>query len=319
MILFGKDSLDNIQVKISTENTIYNSIQLPVVAYLINFAPLMSIRIISIIAFSFILLVFSSCSNYDKLLKSDDFGNKDEMAKKYYNEGNYAKALPLLDQLLTVNLGTTKEEEIRYYIAYCYYGQSQFLVSSALFKNFFKTFPKSYRAEECLYMNAYSLYKASPRYELDQTTTYSALDEFQYFTDSYKKSERVLEANDLMDELRAKLELKMYKSGELYYKTENYLAAATTYQNLLRDFPETDKAEEISMQIIRCYFNYAGLSIVCKKPERYDMAMLAYKNFIDRFPESDLLILAKGLYDRSVSLKQKSEQEKINYNCDEQS
>lgn len=279
----------------------------------------MSAGIFNIAAISILFVALSSCSNYDKLLKSGDFELKDKMAKQYYNEGNYAKALPLLDQLLTVNLGTPKEEEIRYYIAYSYYGQSQFLVSSALFKTFFSTFPKSYRAEECQYMNAYSLYKASPRYELDQTTTYKALSEFQFFADTYKKSDRIAEANNLMDELRSKLEYKMFKSGELYYNTENYLAAATTFENLLKEFPETEKAEDVSLQIIRCYFNYAGLSVVCKKPERYDMAIQAFKDFENRYPESDLLETARSLYDRSTTLKQKSEQEKINYNCDEQS
>lgn len=292
---------------------------LPVNSQMINFAPLMLARFRLLYVLPLILLFMASCSNYDKLLKSDDFDEKNRMAKEYYNEGAYAKALPLLDQLLTVNLGTPQEEELRYYIAYCYYGQSQFLVSSALFKNFFSAFPKSYRAEECLYMSAFSLYKASPRFELDQTTTYKALDEFQYFADTFKSSERVKEANGLMDELRAKLERKMYEGGNLYFKTENYLAAATNYENLLREFPETDKAEEVSLQIIRAYFNYAGLSVVCKKPERYDMAIRSYNSFIEKYPQSEFADQAKGLHDRSISLKEKSEQEKLNYNCDEQS
>lgn len=286
---------------------------------MLTFVPLMLFRLGPYFFTILIFFAITSCSGYDKLLKSDDFDLKNEKAKEYYNEGSYAKALPLLDQLLTVSLGTPQEEELRYYIAYCYYGQSQFLISSALFKNFFSAFPKSYRAEECLYMNAFSLYKASPRYNLDQTTTYKALTEFQYFTDMYKKSERVALANILMDELRAKLELKMYESAELYFKTENYLAAATNYQNLLKEFPETNKAEEIYLQIIRSYINYASMSVVCKKSERYELAMKSYQEFIDRYPSSKLAETAKALNDRSALLKTKSDKEKENYNCDEQS
>ncbi|KRP11371.1 MAG: hypothetical protein ABR95_05105, partial [Sphingobacteriales bacterium BACL12 MAG-120813-bin55] len=174
------------------------------------------------------VITLSGCSDYEKLLKSDDFDLKSERAKAYYNEGDYARALPLLDQLLTVRMGTSEEEEIRYYIAYCYYGQSQFLIASALFKNFFKSFPRSYRAEEALFQNAYSLYKASPRIDLEQSQTINAINEFQYFVDTYKKSERVAEANELMDEMRKKLEEKEYNSAMLYYNTENYQAAAVT-------------------------------------------------------------------------------------------
>lgn len=98
-----------------------------------------------VLFFSLVIWLLSGCSDYEKLLKSDDFDLKYDRAKAYYNEGDYARALPLLDQMLTVRMGTADEEEIRYYIAYCYYGQSQYLISSTLFKNFFISFPRSYR------------------------------------------------------------------------------------------------------------------------------------------------------------------------------
>ena len=53
------------------------------------------------------VITLSGCSDYEKLLKSDDFDLKSERAKAYYNEGDYARALPLLDQLLTVRMGTS--------------------------------------------------------------------------------------------------------------------------------------------------------------------------------------------------------------------
>ncbi len=268
----------------------------------------------------FLLLAFltlSGCSDYEILLKSDDFDAKSERAKAYYNEGDYARALPLLDQLLTVRMGTTEEEEIRYYIAYCYYGQSQFLIASALFKNFFRSFPRSYRAEEALFQSAYSLYKASPRIDLEQSQTINAIDEFQYFVDTYKKSERVAEANALMDEMRKKLEEKEYNSAMLYYNTQNYQAAAVTFENLLQQFPETSRAEDIYLLIVRSYFNYAGQSVPCKKPERYDLSIKSCSQFGEQYPKSDLLPIAEGLRDRAKDLKEKALIEKENYNCDE--
>jgi outer membrane protein assembly factor BamD len=262
-------------------------------------------------------LLLASCSDYEKLLKSDDFDLKSERAKAYYNEGDYARALPLLDQLLTVKRGTAEEEEIRYYIAYCYYGQSQFLIASALFKNFFVSFPRSYRAEECLYMSAYSTYQASPRIDLDQTTTIAALEDFQYFIDTYKNSERVEEATSLMDELRMKLEDKMYTGAMLYYDTENYQAAAVTFEGLLKEYPETSRAEDIYLLIIRSYFNFAGNSVPCKRPERYQSVIDSYERFAEQYPKSEILDIAKGLHDRSAELKQKAIKENENFNCDE--
>ncbi|MBC8173195.1 MAG: outer membrane protein assembly factor BamD, partial [Chitinophagales bacterium] len=201
--------------------------------------------------------------------------------------------------------------------AYSHYGQSEYLIASSLFKSFWLSFPRSYRAEECLYMSAFCLYTASPRYELDQTYAEKALEALQFFIDTYDNSDRIPKCNEIMDELRKRLEQKMYAGAELYFNMENYQAAAVTYENLLQDFPETSEAEYINLLIIRAYFNYAGQSTICKKTERYDKAIKSYSGFKDRFPGSEYLDEAEGLYNRSVDLKAKAFKEQQNYNCNE--
>ncbi len=262
--------------------------------------------------------VFTGCQ-YDKLLKSDDFDAKYVKAKEYYAEGDYAKALPLLDQLLTVKIGTPEEKEIRYYMAYCYYGQGDYFSSASLFKQVFSIFPLSGEAEESLFMSAKSMYDASPRYQLDQTYSYKAIESFQYFIDVYPKSALVKDANAYMDEMRSKLELKLISSAELYYNTEHYQAAALTFKNVLLDFPDTKDAEEISFKIVNSYFSYAGQSVICKRAERYDMAIDAYGEFMKSYPNSSKADQAKSLYERSIDLKQKSINEitTLKINCNE--
>ncbi|MFN0274233.1 MAG: outer membrane protein assembly factor BamD [Chitinophagales bacterium] len=264
-----------------------------------------------------IVILASGCGGYEKLLKSDDFESKQVKAKEYYNEGDYAKALPLLDQLLVVKSGTTDEEEIRYYIAYSHYGQSEFLLASSLFKGFWLAFPRSYRAEEALYMSAYSLFKASPHFELDQSETEKALDAFQFFIDTYDGSERINECNKLMDELRFKLEEKIYESANMYYRMEQYQAAAITYENMLQEFPETEEAENIGLLIVRSYYNYAVQSVICKRAERCDKAIASYAAFIDRYPISENKKEAESIYSRIIALKNKALVEQENYNCNE--
>ena len=65
--------------------------------------------------FFYILLVsitFSACSKYQQVLKSTDLEYKFEMAKKYYDEEQYFKALPIFDELNTLYRGTSKAEEV---------------------------------------------------------------------------------------------------------------------------------------------------------------------------------------------------------------
>lgn len=271
-----------------------------------------------VIAITIILLsfgVFTGCQ-YDKILKSDDFELKYVKAKEYYNKGDYARALPLLDQLLTVKIGSAEEKQIRYYMAYCYYGQGDFFSAATLFKQVFVTFPLSGEAEETLYMSARAMYDASPRFQLDQTYSYKSIEAFQYFIDVYPKSSLGPQANAYMDTLRAKLEEKLIYSAELYYATEDYQAAAITFNNVLLQFPDTRDAEEIGFKIVSSYFNYAGQSVVCRKEERYDKAIDSYQEFISQYPQSKKADQAKSLFERSISLKQKALTEINTYKID---
>ncbi len=65
------------------------------------------------------------------------------------------------------------------------------------------------------------------------------------------------EAGKIIDELRAKLEGKEYKSAELYYNMGHYRAAAIAYTSLMNNFPDTKKGDEYKMQVIKSYYLYA--------------------------------------------------------------
>ena len=47
-------------------------------------------------------LVFSSCGEYNKLLKSTDYEYKYEAAKTYFAKGQYNRAATLLNELITI-------------------------------------------------------------------------------------------------------------------------------------------------------------------------------------------------------------------------
>ncbi|MDD5694598.1 MAG: outer membrane protein assembly factor BamD, partial [Bacteroidales bacterium] len=154
------------------------------------------------IFFGCIALIISSCSNYQQLMKSSDYGEKYEMAVVYYNQGDYYRALELFETVLPFYRGSEKAEDLNYYYAYCHYHQRDYELASHYFKRFAKNFPTSKYAEECQFMSARCKYKLSPTYSLDQTNTLDAINELQLFIDLYPKSERIPECNELIDQLR---------------------------------------------------------------------------------------------------------------------
>jgi outer membrane protein assembly factor BamD len=93
-------------------------------------------------------------------------------------------------------------------------------------------------------------------------------------------------ANGLIDEMRRKLELKSFTQGELYYKIGQYQAAVTSFQNTLKDFPESKKVEEIRFLILKSSFILASNSIYEKQAERYNETIAHYNTFVKKHPNS---------------------------------
>ncbi len=82
------------------------------------------------------------------------------------------------------------------------------------------------------------------------------------------------------------METKALKAAELYYKTENFRAAAFSYKNLLIDYPDIDNPEEIQYKVVKSFYKYAEQSIVTKQQERYEEAILYAGNFLGRYKTS---------------------------------
>ncbi len=236
-----------------------------------------------------IILIISSCSNYQKLLKSPDYGERYEMGVIYYNQGDYYRALELFESVLPFYRGSEKAEDLNYYYAYCHFYQRDYELASHYFKRFAKNFPTSKYAEECQFMSANCKYKLSPTYSLDQTNTLDAINELQLFIDLYPKSERISECNELIDLLRGKLEKKAFEIAKLYLKMENYNASITAFNNVLKDYPGTDYKEEIMFSLAKAHYFYAQNSIEEKKNERHQNAIEAYDAFVAAFPDSEYI------------------------------
>lgn len=230
-----------------------------------------------------------SCRNYSKIIKSGNNELKFETGVDLYEKGDYNRALQFFDILRAVHRGTDKGEKLTYYTANCYFQMKDYQIASYYFKQYVQTYPRGEYAQESAFLSAYCNYLESPRYSLDQTNTYIALNELQSFIDMYPTSPKVEEAHVLMDNLREKLEIKAYNVGMLYYKMGDYQAAITALENLLDDYPDTDFKESILFSITKAYFTYAEKSIYSKKEERYEKTIESYNNLLFLFPESEYL------------------------------
>lgn len=233
------------------------------------------------------MIVLSSCSKYQKLLKSSDNDLKYEKAIAYYEKQEYFRAQQLFEQIYTFFRGTDKAEKISYLNSYCYYKQKDYIMGGYQFKSFASSYPSSKYAEECAYMSAYCSYLDSPRSSLDPTSTNDAIAAMQLFINQHPESERVEECNKLIDELRGKLETKAYSIAEMYYKMADYKAAIVSFNNLLKDFPESPQKENIMYEILLAKYDYAINSIESKKKDRLNDALETLHSLKIEYPNGE--------------------------------
>lgn len=250
------------------------------------------------------LLVFAStigCSEYQQVLKSTDLSYKYDKAVQYYEAEEYNKAYPIFDELLSLYRGTRRAEKVYWYYANTSYEMGDYILAAYHFKNFTKTFPNSEYTAEASYMVGKSYYEESPKYSLDQTYTFKAINELQLFVNRYPDSDKLFEANRLIDEMREKLEKKSFEIAQQYYHMEDYQAAVVSFNNTLNDYPATEFREEAMFMRLESAYKLASNSIESKKLQRFIEAQTAYLEYLESYPEGEYIKDARKMYDRIES------------------
>lgn len=240
----------------------------------------------AVLLIGFFLL--TSCQSINKVLKSTDPQYKLRMAEQYFANKKYALAQQVYEDIMPAFRGQPEFEDIYYKYAYTAYYQKDYLNAENLFKGYLDIFSTSPRAEEIDFMRAYTFYKQSPKPALDQSATRRAIGMFQTFINTHPGSARNKEANEIIDQLREKLETKDRNAAQLYFDIGQFRAAAVAYNTMLNDYAESTSGDEYKLMAIKAYFRFAELSVEDKKAERFEKVIEEAADFMDRFPESPL-------------------------------
>jgi outer membrane protein assembly factor BamD len=234
----------------------------------------------------FLAISVGSCTEYNRLLKNPDNEAKKEGAFGYYDEGEWIKAITLLEDIIPFYKLTKDGEKLYFMYCMCSWNLEDFYLAGYYFKRFVRQYPTSKHVEEALFLSAMCSVKNSPQYSLDQTETLNALDEIQIFIDLYPNSSRMDSCNNIMDRLEGKLELKQFEQSYLFYKTENYKAAVVAFESTLEKYPNSAHKEDIGYYLVKSHYLLAMNSIPTKKKERLNNTLKSYRKFVALFPES---------------------------------
>lgn len=243
-----------------------------------------------------LLFLLSSCGEYNQLLKSTDYELKKDKTKEYFEAGKYVKTTELLAQIIPRFRATEEAEDLTWMNAQSFYGMKDYMSAGAYFKSYADQYGYGKYVEEAYFLSAMCDYHMSPRAELDQSYSRSAIEGFSYFLSRYPSSPRAEECRTLIKELQDKLVEKSYLSARLYYDMTEYRSAIVALTNSLKEYSDSKYREEMMYLKLNSLFLYAENSLASRQTERYQTTLDDYYSFMEEFPESRFNRDARRIY-----------------------
>lgn len=248
------------------------------------------------------LMLFSSCGEYNKVLKSKDVEYRFDFAKRAFDQRKYNQAATVLETIYTPLRGTANGEEALFLLAMSYYENKDYLNSGLYFKTYYSRYPRGKFAELARFYSGYGYYLDSPDPQLDQSQTVKAIEELQGFIDYFPNSDRVSIAQNAIFEMQDKLTLKELQNAQLYYNLgtylgNNYESAVITAQNALKNYPYSKYREDFELLILKSKYQEARLSVDEKRADRYRDVIDEYYSYTNNFPDTKNRKEADNIYE----------------------
>lgn len=233
-------------------------------------------------------VVLTSCSEYQKALKSEEVEPKYKVGNELYKKGleidknKYLKrSIRLFEQILPQYQGKPQGQLIAFKIANAYYIIGDNIIASYKFKRFVNSYPDSPKFEEAFFKSAKSLYELSPRYSKDQSETTKAINKLQAYVNKFQNGQYYEEANELLSQLQFKLEKKRYEIAKQYHHREIYKAAIESFDNFLIEFPGTTLKDKALFYKFESAYLLAINSVPSKVKSRLKEAKAIYEKYIE--------------------------------------
>ena len=250
----------------------------------------------------------SGCSSATKVLKNPDYSYKLESAKQYYMAGSYSNASMLLDNVIPAFRNTKSGDEALYMMGMCKFLTRDYASASEIFKRYYsRSYPAGNFVDEARFYAAKSYYLSTLPTKLDQTGTYTAINELNSVLEYNPTNKHAAEIKDLIFKLQDKLVEKEFLAAKLYYDLggyfgncsnggNNYQACIVTAQNAVRAYPYSARKESFAILILKAKYKLAEQSVEEKKYERLNDTVDEYHGFVNEFPKSSHLQEARDIY-----------------------
>lgn len=225
-----------------------------------------------LVVLSFFLVTCKSTDVTKNLSAEDRFS----LGKKHFDDGEYTDAIAEFNVVKLQYSGSSVGDDAQYYLGECHYQQEEFLIAAEEYQTLRRSMPASPLVPMAQYKTAMCFYSLSPKSRLDQVYTKRAIDEFQAFIEYNPLHELAKDAAAKINELNTKLAKKLFDSGKLYVKMEEYKSAVIYFSSVIEKYHDTEYAEP----------SYVEKARVLLARRHFKEAYDEVNKFLQKFPNS---------------------------------
>ncbi len=166
-----------------------------------------------------------------------------ERAREHFAQKKYIDAMEGFRDVIYNNPGTRLAAEATFYLGECYFRTKDYAAAQDEYQRLLDDYPNSPWADDAQYMLAYSLFKQSPHWALDQKDTgEKARTTVARFFERFPDSPLAPEVKQLQAKVDEKLARKEFEAGRIYYKMKNYKSARIYFNYVVDNYADTSWA-----------------------------------------------------------------------------
>jgi len=210
-------------------------------------------RILNTIIISLAVVFLVSACRHTQPEIDEDLSIRFEKGMDYYNKSQYKKSKEEFDFIVMNNPGSRLAVEAQYYLAESLFNTKKYIEATVAFEHYIRYSNELDKIEISRFRMCECAIKTSMDYQKDQESTLRALDHLQGFIEDFPASDLVPEATDEIRTIRAKLAQKLYETGRLYLKLEEYSSATIYFGQVLESYYDTPVADEARIGIMFSY------------------------------------------------------------------
>lgn len=202
--------------------------------------------------FSLILVILVGCSSS---LPDESIPLADHLkiGMDLLDQEKFVKAQDEFKFILSRGTGTDYGDDAQFFLAESYFLNQEYMLSIQEYENLTRKMAFSPYFEKSRFRICEAYRIESPNYYNDQSYTEKALERYREFLEDFPESEHSEVVTESMDVLRNKLAKKIYETGVLYMKMDEFEPARMSFNAVINQYYDTEIIEKVHFEVIKSY------------------------------------------------------------------